>query len=801
MTWGWQLTPRGLLVAKAWMPSRGRSPFAVEIRCDGQSLRTRCTCPVKKGGPCSHRVALGLLLTECRDNGWVKRTLPNEAPAPLTEESSLPLVPHLHLNREGRQLWAELLFYYGDYKITPWPPRPESFVEGRRIVRAPGEERKWVELLRAAGFQIQEGQFFRGVSDESLSLVVDLLKGQGFLVGDNNPLLTRSPREVMQLAAEVEVNPGMEGARPFFTLSLWARGDQQQTPADELRRWIKAGALPPAFKGYEIPADLISRYEGIRQQLMELPPLAPSVWRVPTAAVPYVSEVLEGLPNTLLHPRFRQLMEQLSRTGGEIPPVPLPPNLPIPLRSYQIYAYHWLHLLASNQLGALLADDMGLGKTATILVFLWSLHQQGAQLGKKLPPSIIVAPTSLLDNWAQEARRFTPGLVVEIQRNPRPREVPITSDVVITSYSWLRRHQTWLAQHRWSVGVLDEAQAIKNPEAQTTRAVLKLRVQQNLALTGTPLENHPEDLWSQFRWLQPDLLGTRPQFITRYVQPVERGIPGAVDLLRRRVRTFMLRRVKEDVLSELPPLTTTTLMCELSSAHLKVYHHILHRARREVGAAIQQRGLEQSRMTILQAITRLRLAACHPALVDDEGKGEGGEPTKLELLLERLEQIAAEGHRALVFSQFVKMLDLIEARLPPHLGHLRLDGQTPPTRRQQVVDTFQATGGPPILLVSLKTGGTGLNLAAADHVFHYDPWWNPAVEDQATDRAHRLGQTRPVFAWRLVSQGTIEERVLRLHKSKRAWADMVLTVEHELAPRVDLEALSHLLFDDEPPLL
>jgi superfamily II DNA or RNA helicase len=433
-----------------------------------------------------------------------------------------------------------------------------------------------------------------------------------------------------------------------------------------------------------------------------------------------------------------------------LPPAALPSDLQASLRSYQRAGVDWLAFAKSIGLGALLADDMGLGKTLQTICVL-------------APRSLVVCPTSVLDNWRQEIRRFRPSLRVHVHHGPN-RKMDPEADVVITSYALLRGDRDLLEAERWAVAVLDEAQAIKNPESLTARAAFALSADFKLALTGTPVENRLTELWSQMHFTNPGLLGGKADFEARFAKPIEAGDAEAQAKLRARTKPVVLRRLKRDVAQDLPPRTDMVLHVELDETERAAYDGVRLATQKEVAALLDAGG---SVMQALEALLRLRQAACHPGLLP--GRAAEGS-SKLDLLLETLEEAVSEGHKALVFSQWTSLLDLLEPQLSrAKLPFTRLDGATPD--RGRVVAEFQDAAGPPVMILSLKAGGTGLNLTAADHVFLLDPWWNPAAEDQAADRAHRIGQDRPVMVHRLVAKGTVEERILALQEKKRSLAE------------------------------
>ncbi len=450
----------------------------------------------------------------------------------------------------------------------------------------------------------------------------------------------------------------------------------------------------------------------------------------------------------------------LAKGFTSLPKIKLPGDLTAELRPYQRDGVRWLTFLRDAGLGALLADDMGLGKTLQTLCVM--------RAGQ---PTLVVCPTSVVHNWASELRRFRPGLRFDLFHGPR-RNLDTSCDVVITSYALLRIDIATLSQVSWSCVVLDEAQAIKNPQSQVARAAMQLEAGCRVALSGTPVENRLDELWSLFHFTNRGLLGSLSDFRVNYSDPIARGDGEVAARLRTRIRPFLLRRRKRDVAPELPPRTDVVMHCELSESERARYDAVRAAAQKDIVNTLAQGG---SVLAALEALLRLRQAACHPALLPGVASAAeaANASSKVRTLVDALELVAAEDGKALVFSQWTSMLDLIE----PHLSavgidFVRLDGST--RDRAGVVNRFQDEAGPPVMLLSLKAGGTGLNLTAADHVFLCDPWWNPAAEDQAADRAHRIGQERPVMVYRLVSQDTVEERILALQETKRGLADAAL---------------------------
>jgi SNF2 family DNA or RNA helicase len=400
---------------------------------------------------------------------------------------------------------------------------------------------------------------------------------------------------------------------------------------------------------------------------------------------------------------------------------------------------------------------MGLGKTLQTLCSL---------VGRTL----VVCPRSVVFNWQAEVQKFRPDLSFAIYHGAR--RALSQADVTITTYAVLRLDTTQLIEHGFSTIVLDEAQAIKNPGSQASRAAFELSEALpedafRVALSGTPIENRLEELWSVFRFTHPGLLGNRSEFMKRYARPISDGNQEATTRLKGLIKPFLLRRMKKEVAQDLPPRTDVVLTVELDENERELYDAILATKQKEVIETLHAGG---SVMAALEALLRLRQAACHPGLVPGQ---HAATSTKVETLIDRLNEAIADGHKCIVFSQWTSFLDLVEAELEKNtIPFVRLDGTT--RDRGGVVGTFQAEDGPPVLLSSLKAGGTGLNLTAADHVFLLDPWWNPAAEDQAADRAHRLGQTRAVTVYKVIAKDTIEEGIVRLQQRKKDLAELAL---------------------------
>ncbi|HET6609784.1 MAG TPA: DEAD/DEAH box helicase [Rhodopila sp.] len=473
---------------------------------------------------------------------------------------------------------------------------------------------------------------------------------------------------------------------------------------------------------------------------------------------------------------LRDLGRVLREEGG-IPVATLPETFNATLRPYQAQGVSWLQFLAMAGLGGVLADDMGLGKTVQTLAHL-AIEKAAGRLDR---PCLIVCPTSVIPNWTSEARRFAPTLSVLPLHGPkRKAAVPLipSHDIVLSTYPLLTRDHDVLVAQEWHIVILDEAQSIKNPQAEATRQVLRLKAKQRLCLSGTPLQNHLGELWSLFDFLAPGFLGSARAFKTRFRTPIEKhGDAERQGMLSRRIRPFMLRRTKEEVVTELPPKVEIVEQVEMETNQHAIYEAIRLSMHAKVQAAITQKGLARSGIIILDALLKMRQACCDPRLLKLKtvAKTKAGS-AKLDRLMEMLEVMFSEGRRVLLFSQFTEMLGLIEERLQEDgVRYVTLTGDT--RDRAAPVRKFQG-GDVPLFLISLKAGGVGLNLTAADTVIHYDPWWNPAVEDQATDRAYRIGQTKKVFVHRMVTLGSIEEKMEILKEKKRAIVASVMNAEH-----------------------
>jgi superfamily II DNA or RNA helicase len=499
--------------------------------------------------------------------------------------------------------------------------------------------------------------------------------------------------------------------------------------------------------------------------------------RLPLSQAGRVEDLLAQVGRSNVSGDARELFHKL-RDIDEIKGARKPRNLRAQLRPYQEQGFHWLWFLHEIGSGGVLADDMGLGKTVQTLALLLAVKGEDAKIeGKRKPfKALIVAPTSVVTNWLREMDKFAPSLRHALwhgaERKERQDELE-DADVVVTSYALLRRDEELLKEIDWRYVILDEAQQIKNPLSATARAAKRMRSDRRLALSGTPIENRLSEIWSIFDFVAPGLLGPLDKFEERYSRPIDNGDRTAAERLRATIHPFILRRTKAEVARDLPEKIETDQFCELTGEQSALYAAVLKEVRAQVMGEVERQGLARSHIQILAGLTRLRQAACDPRLLGLPREFGDDDSGKLVALRELVQTSIEGGHKVLVFSQFVSMLHLIRRAMDEDkVAYEYLDGST--KDRAERVDNFQRDDGPPVFLISLKAGGSGLNLTAADTVIHFDPWWNPAVEDQATDRAHRIGQTKVVTTYRLIAKGTIEEKILELAEKKRELVGAVL---------------------------
>ncbi len=687
--------------------------------------------------------------------------------------------------RPGGHLRSEVSFEYRGTAIGAADPARGAFLARERVfvLRDRDAEQRAAAQLRQLGFRPSRES---AAPDARGAAVLELAPG-------------RLPRAVRTLVLEgwhvevegrvyrhpgalrIEVTSGID----WFDLGGTVEFGDVAAPLPAVLAAVRRGeTIVPLGDGTYgvLPEEWLARY-GL---LAGLGTPEDGRLRLRRGQVGVLDALLASQPQATWDEAFARAREELRRFERVAPADP-PPAFAGRLRGYQREGLGWLHFLGRLGWGGCLADDMGLGKTVQALALLASR----AHPARARRPSLVVVPRSLVFNWKQEAARFTPQLRVLDHTGvgrAAPGEHFREYDVVLTTYGTLRRDAAALAAVEFDYIVLDEAPAIKNAGTQTARAARALRGAHRLALSGTPVENHLGELWSLFEFLNPGMLGAASVFRLAGAGAREPS-PETRALLARALRPFILRRTKEQVLRELPPKSEQTLYCELDAPQRAVYDELRDHYRRTLLARVAREGLNRATLQVLEALLRLRQAACHPGLIDRSLRDEPS--AKLEVLLPRLAEVAEGGHKALVFSQFTSLLGIVRDRLDrAGVPYEYLDGRT--RDRAARVRRFEEDGACRLFLVSLKAGGLGLNLTAADYVFLLDPWWNPAAEAQAIDRTHRIGQTRPVLAYRLIARDTVEEKVLALQETKRELARAIITQDNSLVRalrREDLEVL------------
>lgn len=708
------------------------------------------------------------------------------------EERTATPRPHLKIDRiagpgRGGDYSADLAFDYEGELVDVRNSSPviADLPQRRRIRRDLGFEAAAADDLRSAGFRSETdfaGQPRWRLAPGKLPAAVRRIFALGWNVEAEGRLFRRPG------ALQLNVSSGID----WFELRGDVDFEGQHTPFPRLLTALRKGestvVLEDGTLGM-IPEEWLRRY-GI---LAGLGADGKDHIRFSRSQAGLLDALLESQPEATCDSVFEQARGQLKGFVGIVPADPTP-EFCGRLRPYQRDGLGWLHFLREFGFGGCLADDMGLGKTVQVLALLDVRRKSGVQGSAEADPprpSLAIVPKSLVFNWKQEAARFTPGIrVLDHTGSLRVKagEHLEAYDLILTTYGTLRRDADYLKDIEFDYVILDEAQAIKNATTASAKAVRLLRGKNRLALSGTPIENHLGELWSLFEFLNPGMLGSASVFQLG-ADDLRNPDAETRKLLSRALRPFILRRTKEQVASDLPPKQEQFLYCELDAPQRRLYNELRDYYRRSLMERVEQDGIGRSKMQVLEALLRLRQAACHPGLIDRNRTGEAS--AKLDLVLPQIEEVLEEGHKILVFSQFTSFLAIVRDRLDREkVVYEYLDGQT--RDRSRPVERFQNDPACRLFLVSLKAGGLGLNLTAAEYIYLLDPWWNPAVERQAIDRAHRIGQTRPVFAYRVIARDTVEEKVLELQRTKQDLADAIISADSSLIRdlrREDLELL------------
>jgi superfamily II DNA or RNA helicase len=728
--------------------------------------------------PCSARSELIEALLPAAD---ALTAAPEELRATMEDGQPKPWL-HLTAERYGaRRVVGALHFEYGGQQVHAGSPHGyvRSSDPSRFVRRDPDAERVFHDTLGRVGFRdeyrIDHGGRAPHLAAHRMPGAIRALIAEGWgVVADG--LRYRQPGTVA-----LSVTSGID----WFDLEGHVDYGDQRLALPALLSALRSGSpyvmLGDGSMGL-LPEDWL-RTHGL---LARLGTAHGDVLRFKRSQATLLDALLAAQPVATCDETFARARSELQRFDGIAPADP-PSSFQGTLREYQREGVGWLMFLRQFGFGGCLADDMGLGKTVMVLALL-ARHRAEAPEGTA--PSLVVAPRSLVFNWRQEAARFTPGLrVLDYTGLGRAssRSRFSEADVVLTTYGTLRRDAAALSEVEFDYVVLDESQAIKNAVSASAKAARLLRARHRLALSGTPVENHLGELWSLFEFLNPGVLGSSAAF-----ERTSGGRPddGALAALTRVLRPFILRRTKSQVAPELPAKTEQTIHCELEGPQRKLYNELRDHYRLTLLAKTNGGGLGRVKLQVLEALLRLRQAACHPGLIDPKRKDD--DSAKLDVLVPHVTQAVDEGHKTLVFSQFTSLLAILRQRLDAAgVDYEYLDGRT--RDREPRVTRFQTDPACRLFLISLKAGGLGLNLTAAEYVFLLDPWWNPAVEAHAIDRAHRIGQTRQVFAYRLIARDTVEERVLELQQQKRALADAILAADGGLIRDLRREDLERLL--------
>ncbi|HIU17822.1 MAG TPA: DEAD/DEAH box helicase [Candidatus Avidesulfovibrio excrementigallinarum] len=708
--------------------------------------------------------------------------------------------PKLFLGEEGSLLTLEVQNTYetihGEF-IMPGP-NPDfqtgSYVfEGKTFLarRDQTEEANLMTQLAEMRFQPRSNKLWFMEPEEAIAFLLDSypkLVENWRVYGEK--ALTRYKVRIAQpvISAKLESNE----KEKWFSLDISVEYDGQQLPLEKIwKAWAKGRRYVQLKDGSytSLPEAWLQKLAH-KLQALGFDPAKPPKRQFKQFESTVLDNLLDDLPNVETDTFWDTLREKI-HNFREVVPVDQPTGVRATLRNYQLQGVSYLNFLSEYGFGGILADEMGLGKTIQTLSFIQHMVNHGLD-----GPNLIVVPTSVLPNWEREAQKFVPDLecliIYGTRREGMFRKVA-GAKLVITTYALLRRDLEELEKHFFNAVILDEAQNIKNPNTITARSVRAIKSRMRLCLSGTPIENNLFELWSLFEFLMPGFLGSQHAFQRGVVKPIRDGDGETLEYLRSRVKPFILRRTKVEVAKDLPPKVENVTYCAMTDEQIELYTALTRKLREQVLADVESKGMAKSQMSILDALLKLRQICCHPRLlkVDMPGFSTASLPSgKFEAFKDMIFDIVEGGHKVLVFSQFVQMLQIIRNWLQmTDIPFCYLDGTS--KNRLEQVDQFNSSPSIPIFLISLKAGGTGLNLTSADYVIHYDPWWNPAVESQATDRTHRIGQTRQVFSYKLICQNSVEEKILKLQDMKRGVAEAVIPGQDtwKSLTREDLEML------------
>lgn len=717
-----------------------------------------------------------------KDAHAVSRMAVLKLPEELSPERLRKIRPVLHLTLwlEQNKVTARASMEYLGHKVEAGSKDPIicDYDAWKIIERNFRDEKKLLELLEDSGFKPDgPGKAYQLPADRAEEVLGNLEK-QGVVLeaSDSKRFRTGSIRTFSVTSGidwfdmDAEVAFGNETVPLPDVVRAYLRGERTIKLRSGEHGILPAGWLEQHSHALELAK---TRKSGRRKKTL----------RFAVSHALLIDQMLQEASEVQVDTGFSRKREKIRSFRG-ISCGKKPKGFRGTLRRYQEEALGWFRFLEELGLGGILADDMGLGKTVQVLA--WLLEKRKKAPGR---PCIVVAPTSLVFNWQSEAKRFTPALSLEPYLGSGRHENLkncMKADIILTTYGILRRDIAKLSKLRFHYAVLDESQCIKNPDSAISKAVRLIQADHRLCLTGTPLENHVGELWSQMEFLNPGMLGPKERFMKRFARPLSQGEKTAMSTLKQLVKPFILRRTKEEVASELPGKQEMVIRCPMTPGQQDLYLRVRDHYRATILETVSEKGIKRSKIKVLEGLLRLRQAANHPALIGADDIDSG----KFLQLMDLLRETVDGGHKALVFSQFTRMLGIIKKELSNlDIPFEYLDGRTPQSRRQEKVTNFQEDREVKLFLISLRAGGIGLNLTAADYVFIVDPWWNPAVELQAVDRTHRIGQTRKVVTYRLISKGTVEEKVLKLQKKKQEIVGSILSGSRNMLSSLTAEDL------------
>ena len=692
----------------------------------------------------------------------------------------------LHLSNHNNEFVLLLKFKYGPYVFDYHPTKNEhvhlEWLDGEAVFTKVRISKQWEKKkefeLKELGLKHQFDNVFTA-EESSIQKTISWISRNKKLLEEKEFIIESDLKKKYALDSG-NIHYTVSDKQDWFDLNIEITIGEFKIPFKKFLPFIKKGEdeyLLPNGHVFLIPEEWFALGEKLLFSKVD-----GSQFKVPK----FQLDILDHIKSNTIKDHLNQIKSIKEESVSK--------NFKGKLRPYQLEGLSWLMFLHHNRFGGILADDMGLGKTIQTLAYLQKIKDEYKSSEESKFPSLLVAPTSLLFNWFQEVGQFTPKLKVHIHAGSSREKTAVNLnkyDLVITSYGLIRNDFALFEEMQFNVIILDESQHIKNQSAKSTQLINKLNSVHRLCLTGTPIENSIKDLWSQMNFLNKGLLKSAKQFESEYVRPIEKQQDKSKTLkLQELVKPFVLRRTKLQVAKDLPDLTEKTIFCEMSSEQKTRYEEIKSEYRNNLLQIVEEQGLEKSKLSILQGLTKLRQLASHPRLVDPDYTGDSG---KHNSLLEHIKTAIEEGHRILVFSQFVSYLEILERDIVKlKIPYLKLTGSTPAAERKKNVNTFQKSNEHPIFLISLKAGGVGLNLTEADYVFIADPWWNPAAEAQARDRTHRIGQKNKVISYKFISTDTVEEKIIKMQNRKKVYATDIIQIEENVIKNLKAQDLKSL---------